>query len=262
MLVIRWTRTLVSLPFVWAGRLAAALRMPMGIPFLKAAWSIGGDGDVALSALGFIRQLTGVEAARAQAAEWMAQRPRPEIAAFAGLLALQAGELDAARGFLTQGQAVGQDRGGLLESLEAGIVDCSGDPAAALELARRLESRRDLGPAVSLAVQNQLLWDAMFRGRFEEAQERADRLWQIDKNPLAATALWALALRGGDESRARRYLKQITLPEAQQLYFRILGCVAIGAADEARHALARLTAVDSSLAERAGRLIEQRGPVA
>ena len=155
--MVRWITALLSLPFFWAGQLARMFQMPLSVPLLKGAWWIGGDGEVALLALTTIQRMSSADAARAQGKEWMARRPRPEIAGFVGLLAGQAGDLELACDFLTRGRESGQDRGGMLDMLSVFIAAQSKDPAVVLEVARRLEPRRDLPPVVSKFVHEHLL---------------------------------------------------------------------------------------------------------
>jgi hypothetical protein len=260
MFLIRWTKTIVSLPLVWAGRLAGLLQMPWGTPLLKMAWAVGGDGEVALSALRGIQSRIGPESARAQALEWMVWRPQPEIAAWAGLTALGAGDLPAARMFLSQGQHLGPDRGGLIELLEYLIASESEDPGAMTELTGRLELRKDLSAAVSRLLQVRLLWNAVFQRRWEDAQQRASRLWSIESEPAVAVALWALAQRNGNAAQARHYLEGVQMPEPQMLYFMAVGYMAIGRREEAQKTVSSLQTLDAALAQRTQQHLDRMEP--
>jgi len=262
MILIRWTATLLSLPLVWAGRLAALMRMPVSIPLLKAAWSMGSDGEVAISALRFIQQHLGPAAARAQALEWLVWHPQTEIAAWAGLTALSAGDAQAAKMFLSQGQQLGPDRGGMIELLEYYVAVQSGDPVAIAEVARRFELRKDLALPVSRLARVQLLWNAMLHGRWEEAQGRAKFLWSINSDPAVAAALWALAQRNGNPSLAGKYLQRIDMAEPQKLYFIALGRIAIGLREEARMTVLLLRKLDAGLADRAQQYLDRTEPPA
>jgi hypothetical protein len=262
MFLLRWTTGLMSLPFLWAGQLAKMLQLPLSVPLLKAAWLIGGDGEVALLALADIQQKDSPEAARAQAAEWMASRPRPEIAAFAGLLAVQANDLESACDLLARGLESGQDRSGMLEMLQVFIAQRTGDPGALLEVARRFESRHDLSPFVSKFVQEQLMFDAMSANRFDEAEQRARRLWSIEDNPAAAHALWVLARRRGEQVPFGRYFDRLTLPEGEKLYLHVMGLLVLGEWNDAAQLLVRLEAIDPQLAAEARRKLQEKETVA
>lgn len=262
MFLVRPIATLLSFPLIWAGRLLALLQMPWSVPLLKAAWSIGRDGEVALAALRSIQQHLGPEAARAQALEWLVWRPQTEIAAWAGLMALQAGHVPAAKMFLSQGQQLGPDRGGLIELLEYYVTSQSGDREATAELARRFELRKDLALPVSRRARVDLLWNALLRGRWDEAQRRAKFLWSIDSDPTVAAALWALAQRNGDNRQAQKYLAAIQMPEAEKLYFIALGRGAVGLRDEARMTVLLLRNLDAGLADRAEQYLDRTEPAA
>jgi hypothetical protein len=255
MFLLRMTGWLLSLPLLWAGQLAAALKMPLSVPLLKAAWQVGGDGNVALLALANLQRHGGAEAARLQATAWLAERPRPELAAFAGLLAVQAGDLEGAGALLSRGLELGSDRGGMLELLELLIAGHFRSANVLWEVARRLERRRDLSPAVSKFVLRELLGQALFCSRFDEALQRAKHLWSIDEDPLAATTFWAVARHHGEPASFETYFARLRVPPAQRLYLQVLGCLSLGELDEARRLLALLGQTDPGLAETAQALL-------
>jgi len=160
--MVRAIAKLLCLPFYWAGQLASMFKQPVAVPLLKAAFGISGDGAVGRTALFAIRTFQGPEAARAQAAEWMRSRPRAEVAALAGMLAVDAGDAACAAEMLSRGRALGDEPLGLFELLE--FILAAGDgrtPGAATELARRLEARSDLSAQVSLMARKHLLWTAL-----------------------------------------------------------------------------------------------------
>ena len=262
MFLARSIATLLSFPLVWAGRLLALLQMPWSAPLLRAAWSIGRDGEGALAALSAVQRHLGPEAARAQALEWLVCRPQTEIAAWAGLMALQAGDLPSAKMFLSHGQQLGPDRGGLIELLEYYVTSQGGDREATAELARRFELRKDLALPVSRRARVDLLWSALLRGRWEEAQGRARFLWGIDSDPTVAAALWALAQRNGDDRQAQKYLAAIQMPEAEKLYFIALGRGAVGLREDARMTVLLLRKLDAGLADRAQQYLDRTEPSA
>ncbi len=261
MVLARAIRRLVALPFLWLGQLAGTLKTPLCIPALNAAWSISGDGDVARIALYRMHQHRGSEAARRQAAAWMAERPRPAIAAFAGLMALEAGETDVARDLLAQGRMLGDDDAGGLDLLDFWVTARSEDPHAAAEFASRMQTRRDLPSALKKLMLTELLWDAMRHQRFEEARDRADFLLQVEDVPEAEMALWALAKHGGSRVEAQRHLRQASLPPQRKIYFQVIGNLAIGSGGEAREMLERLRELDPSLAEDVARSFDVGDPV-
>lgn len=259
MFLLRWIATLLALPFVWLGRLGCMLNMPLGIWLLKAAWFIGGDGDVARTALAAMHAQQGPDAARAQAALWMARQPRPEVAAFAGLTAIQAGDLDLAQGYLWRGREVGDDPSGMLDILEYLLATLSPVPRAAEELALEFEQRRDLPPNLSRMVLAEVMLDALLGGQFDEAHRRAGRLLAVEHLQSAEMVLWALARRQGDAAQADVHLKRGALPEAERLYYQFVGSLAIGNMDEAMGYLAELREVHGGLTAQAEKLLYRRG---
>jgi hypothetical protein len=262
MLFVRWMLRLVSLPLAWVGLAAAALKAPLCVPLLKAAWIMSGSGETGRAALSAVRQHRGLEAARGQAAVWLARRPRPEIAAAAGLFAAEAGDLDDARRLLARGRESGTDRTGMLDLLEFTIVLRSGESAPAVDLARRFELRRDLPPLLSQAARTELLWDAMLNGRFEEAERRAASLLAVNDVAEAELALWALALRRGDAAAAARHLATThVVPAAQSVYWQVLGLAAIGRTAEALAGLEQMRDLDATRAGRLEQFLRERHAV-
>ena len=149
MFIVRLVAWLISLPLLWAGQLASLFKLPVAVPLLEAAWRIGGDGYVANAALANRRRYESTEAVLAKASDWLAQRPCPQIAAYAGLVAMTEGDLDTAQQLLARGRELGDEPRGSLDLLEACLVCKSDDKAAGDELVARWASRRDLSPAVS-----------------------------------------------------------------------------------------------------------------
>lgn len=234
MFLVRCVRKLISLPLVWAGRLAAMFKSPAGASFLKVAWTIGDDGTVAQLAMSEILKYAGPEAARAQGDIWMARRPCPRIASFTGLLACNCGDLPAAQSCLARGRELGDDPSGMLEMLEFAITARDGRSDAATELAERLSRRTDLSPTVSKMVLHELTWVSMLRGEFGRAREHAERLVQVEANPAASIALWALAEAEGDRARAEKHLADAHgFAPDQRLYFMCMGNLTIGRRDDA-----------------------------
>lgn len=258
MFLVRWVRTLISLPLVWAGRLAAMFKSPASVGFLKAAWAIGGDGEVGQVAMSEILKHAGLEAARAQGEIWLAQRPCPQVATYTGMLASDCGDMPAARTCLARGRDLGDDPSGLLEFLEFVIARRDDRPDAASELAERLSHRTNLSPTVSKMVLDQLLWTSMIRGELGRAREYAERLLQVEADPPASILLWALAEDEGDHNLARKHLADARgFPADQRLYFMCLADLAVGQRDEAVRLAQELREYNDDLADLAENIIDQ-----
>jgi len=242
MFLIRWIRTLVSLPFKWAGQLAGILNTPLSAGLLRAAWRISEDGDTGRLALAAVGRYGSPEEMIATGLAWLGDCPRVEIAAFTGLTAMQTGDEATARAMFQRCGELGPDRLGFTELLEFTLAKRFDAFGAAVECARRLELRDDLSGAVSKMIGEELLWDAMLHGRLDEARRRAERTLAIEDDPSANIALAALS--GYDPGGSK-------LPPATETYYRFLAAVSIGAAAEAEELIQRLDHLDTPLARHA-----------
>jgi hypothetical protein len=258
MLAVRFIAWLISLPVLWAGQLASLVKLPVAESLLEAAWWMGGDGEVANSALASRKLREPTEAVLARALGWLARRPRPQIAAYAGILAMTQGNLELARLLLAQGRELGDVPTGLLDLLEASLVMKSDDKAAADELVARWAMRRDLSPAASEFVLDAMLWGAMFRRQWPELERRAHHLWAITNNPSAVAAFWAVDRQRGQHRDLAAALKQSKVPPVNALLIQVQACVAVGASQEADQAMLALEQVDAVLAERTRKVLQQQ----
>ena len=251
MFIVRWIRKLVSLPFLWLGQLAGMIKLPVSLTLMKAAFAVSGDGDIGRLALVAVYRQMGPDAALAQAAGWMAGRAHAQIAAWAGLMAVDAGRSDEARSYLARAQQLGSDRLGMIEMLEFRIAQCDPDPAAACGVVDRLAGRRDLAPSLTRSVLNVRMWNAMLAGRLDEAQACAQHLLEVDDEPAASMVMWALSRRRGNQRRAAGHLRGAAgAPADLRLQWQCMALAAVGSGDEAAAALAELRQLDPGTAER------------
>jgi hypothetical protein len=258
MFLIRWIRELSSIPFLWAGRLATMLKRPADAPLFAAAWHISHNGRTGVMALGAVYRRQGVQIATALAESWTRRCPRPETAAFAGLLAIDAKDRDLAKSYLEQGRQLGDDKAGMLDTLEFSVAGLTKGAEPVTQLAQRLEARSDLPPRLSKKVLAELLWDDMFGGRWESAVARAHHMLAVADSPEAQAALWALALKSGDALSARDHLAQVKLPTLQRAGFICLGRAAIGDREEAKKVLEEIRQTEPAMAQRIeDRLLER-----
>jgi hypothetical protein len=252
-------RRLLALPLLLLGRLFALISPPSCVGLYMAAWTVSGDGQIAVLTLQAMSAHLGAEAAEAAAAAWMARRPRPDIAAFAGLLALHRDDAESAAHWLVRGRQAGQDALGNLDLLEY-LLAAHDRPGARTELARQLAHRRDLSPALARLTHEELLWDDMFSRNFAAAYHRARRLLEIEDLLPAAAAMWALAERSGRADLAGEYHAQLaTAPPAPRLYWQCLGSFAVGHEQRGRELLHELAETSESLAVSAAHLLRGKG---
>ena len=260
MFVARWIGWLLSLPFVWLGQGTAMLNLPLCVPLLEIAWLLRCECTIGLAALARIGQYVSPEAARRRAAEWLTRHPQPETAAYAGVLAMQAGEPALARELLARAQQLGGDRSGMVEMLELAVADAEESSEAVTQTCRRLAQRDDLSPSVSKLVHQQLLCDAMVHGRLDEVQRRGEHLWSIEDDPLAATALWAVARRRGEGESLEARLRRFELAPPARLQLEVLGHLAAGKPDEVRKMLAQLRETDPRAADQVEQCLRTMEP--
>jgi hypothetical protein len=248
MAVLRWIRKLIGYPLLWTGRVLLSLKSPASAGVLKAAWAISGEDDWSRFALLAVRQYQGIDATIAAAEASLARRPAPEPAAIAGLAAFEASDLDAAESYLLRGRQVGNDRHGILDSLELLTATRRGlrEGTAA---AHRLLQRRDLPPHLSKMVQSIVCLETLRRGELDQADRQARRLLDIERNGEAEMVLCAVAKSRGDAVGAQAHRSAAgDLPAPRRLYLEALGDAAIGHLDQAREALEPLRAEAPELA--------------
>jgi hypothetical protein len=234
-------------------------RMPLAAGLLKLAWQVSEKGDIAAKALAAVRIQYGHDLAMAQAAQWMRRCPRSELAAAAGLLAIQANDIVAAESYLQQGLSLGDDSSGSLELLELLVPTARYDQQAAGAVARRLAQRRDLSPITSRFVLNTLVWDDLWHGRPGDARASAERLLAIDRDAVARVAMWAIELNEGRDSAAAEQLRQAAgLNPTIRLYYQTVGMLSIGRLSDARELLVQLEDYDADLAALAAAKIREK----
>ncbi len=250
--MIRIALKLLSLPFIWSGQLLSMVGLPLGAELLKLAWAVSGDGATGQMALMQVQRHSGVAAAAALAAAWMARRGRPEIAAWAGVMAAQHGDMALARDYLGRGRALGDDPSGLFELLDFWLAGREGGPARHEKLLAELEARRDLNPYVRKQVLEGRLWQVMLAGKHAEAGARARHLLSIDACPVASVALWGLDRKAGRTRQAeRRLAESMAMPEGDRLYYQCLANLATGEIDKAEAGITAMQADFPQLAQAA-----------
>lgn len=248
MYLIRIASLFLSLPFFWIGQLLGMFRLPGSVPLLEISWRISHNDRIGLTALRRMHQQAMPESARCQAAEWLASNPRPGIACFAGLLALEAGDWEEAARMCDLCRELGGDEEGLIDWLDLRIMDLNNDEAAQNEFYRKLALRKDLSPAVSKMLLNYYLFQSLVAKDWVEVERRAKHLWSIEESPLTATALWALDRHRGRPDSFQRYIKNMRLNQTQIQYYQGLGYSALEDWEQAFQMLVQLRQADAQVA--------------
>jgi hypothetical protein len=248
MFMLRLLRMFLALPLFWLGQLLGMLKSTLCLPLLKAAWLIGRNESMGLVALVMIQKLESAQSAQNQAAAWLASDSCPGMAAFAGLLAVDANDLEEAARYRDLCLELGGDRQGLIEWLELNIVVKNNDDQAAENLLQRLQMRTDLSPIVSKWLLERSLIKTLLGRNLTEAEKHAKRLWSIEDNAWAATALWAINRQHGKSEDFQQYLKKIIINPEQVLFFKTAAMFVCGELEQARNSLESLRQTDATLA--------------
>lgn len=258
MFLVRWMRTLLSLPFALLGQGLALVNVPLDCQLLRIAWRIGGNERIGQQALMKVESRRGLIPAMELGFKWMATRPSPGIAGLMGLRAMKMGDQDTSRSLYTQGRQLGDDPSGLLDLLEVFFVLDEHDDGQTAELFQRFEARRDLTPAVSRLVATEHLWFDMLAGRFGEACRRAEWMLEISDSASAEMALWALAEHRDDAPRSQVHWQRAGSDEGGRLYYQAFGLASIGREDEARDLIPTVRNVQAGSAAQLERMLAER----
>lgn len=244
----RWLRRLASLPLDWAGQAARVFHLPAAVPLLQAAWVVSGDGWVGRAALAARMQRDGVAAMLAEADAGLARRPSALVAAFAAAVATDVGALAAARRYAELAHGLGDDPSGMLDGVDY-LLAVEAQPDRREELVAELDERHDLPPGLAQIVARVRLWQALRQGRFDEARRRAQRMVEVDPEPPALMALWAVAEHEGRTGDANRYLRQAAaFPLPARLLWAGLAHAALGRWEQVRAIQEHLAEVGSDAA--------------
>ena len=270
MFIIRWVGKLLSLPFQWAGQLCVSLAPALGVPLagalgvqlLKIAWELGRSGAVAGTTLAAIARNSGNSPAIAQAEKWLARHPQAQTAAWLGLMAIDVdSDPDAAQSYVELSLELGDDPRGLRDLATFLIAVRDEDPDSAFQLAQEFTERRDLNPMLSKLVYSELLWCSLRKKRFDEADRLARFILEIEEDPAANIAMWALCKRRGQTGQGEAYLRNAQgMAEHERQYYLAVANAAIGCDEDADIALEELGERNEEIAARARRVISSKEP--
>jgi hypothetical protein len=259
MLIFRLITLPLALPPFWIGQLLGAFHAPACIPFLKTAWWISRNDQIGLTALRHIQHFASPEDAASLATRWLASNPRPGMACFAGLAALDAGDLEKAARMRDLCRKLGGDREGFIDWLDLHLAGQVNDSQTLAELYKWMDRRTDLTPAVTKKVLDYYLVQALQRKDWDEVERRAKHLTSIEDAPLTATAFWVLDRQRGKTDDIQKYLKNVKLNPAQVLFFQSLGLFMSGDLDLARQSYDVLCQEDALLADSLQNMLVQMG---
>ena len=234
MLLIRFLRNLLAVPFVLGASVAAMLSPAWSSRLWHTAWRVGLDSRHALQAAQQTLKAAGPTGALLELEVAIARTPCSLLWAFAGLVRLDAGDRDGAAACLDQTRALGSDPEGLGELLEVrwAYLDPQGSEAAG-QLAESLETRRDVSSLVTRIALHMRAMDLLGQGRFDEAALRVERLLRVAHDPMAEVAGWAIDLHAGRREKARlRLARCADVSPANLIHLRCVTAAICGMNDE------------------------------
>lgn len=233
-------------------------KLPLCVPFFRAAWAISGDGEQGRLAIYTTRFLVDPNRALAMAMAGMARNPSPQIAAWAGFLSGEQDDLGTAKAMLHEGKKLGLDPSGDLELLALQIA--ARDPQQDLwEVAWELFSRRDLSPSVSRIVHTELMWAYLLSGQPVEASQLAELSLEIEERGDLRMGMWAAETMFGEDRTAQMHYDRADLPRAMKIHYEIMGRVAMEDTGGIGELLRELRQLDSPLAANMDHWLAERG---
>ncbi len=250
MFLVRLLRTILSWPVTWLGHLFMMFKQPLCAGLLAKAYEIGGNPNTAAIALASASHFQPVAQAVSLASRWMRTNPHATVAAFGGLLALQAGDEHSARDFFQTAKKMGTEPTGTIDQLEICLTQLDRTGRESLELAERMERRNDLPPLAAVWSKRVRMFDALRRGDIKRAWQYAKFMTSINDDPEAELVMWAYYMQRGDQTGADIHLAgAASLPADQRLHYQAVACKAIGQNDLARQYAEQLREYNPSAAD-------------
>lgn len=256
MFAINWIRRVLSLPLVVLGHLLNFFAPPMALAVLRAAYAVGPEPMLGQTCLAIAYRVHPRPQARQIAQSMCRKRFMVEPAVFWGLCEVEDDPANA-RAILEQCRQFPPDRLGLIELLEMALTEHENGDVG--DIARRLETRRDLSPQVSKLVLLELARQELLKGRAPQAAARAYRILAIEDDAQAELILGFVAEAAGRQDDAARHLRKAqALPEKYRLYYQVSAYIGLGRFEQAQPLLEALRQADDGLAQKAERLLQSK----
>lgn len=260
MFLVRWIRTILSWPVTWAGQLLMMFKQPVCVGLLAKAYEIGGNPNTAAMALAATSHFQPIASAVSLASKWMRTKPHATVAAFGGLLSLQAGDEHSAKNFLQVAQKMAPEPTGTIDQLEICLTQTDRTGRESLELAKRFEQRNDLPPMAAVWTKRVRMFETLRQGDIERARQYAQYMTSINDDPEAELVMWAYYLQRGDQTGANIHLAQTAKMESdKRLHYQAVACKAIGQNDLARQYAEELREHNPSAADELLRYLAGKG---
>lgn len=182
--------------------LIPGVRVPVWL--LKWTWHLSRHETDALRYLSGAFPQDGVERAQAVGERVFSEHPLPSIAAFLGILAVRAGQIDGSVLWLERARACETGDRDMEFRLELLLCDYRPEFKAE-EIAARVLARRDVSMGLTRTALETQAEHALFCGRWPEAQAILDRVFAVEDPPHARWMRWVAAAGAGQEEQARRF---------------------------------------------------------
>ena len=252
MFLVRLVRQLLALPFSILATVAGFFSPTLAAQLHTVTWLVGGDGQAGLAALVKYQRIEGSDAVRIRAMTMVTRQPSATIAAYAGMLAFEAGDTVEAEALAALARSLGGDPDCFTELLEYQIAGSRmTDIRENWQLAAAMADRSDLSPTVSKMVLGSLMWLELSQREFDRARKRAEHMLAVADDPQAEIVLETVHTHAGRLAEADQCTaRAAAAPPANRLYWRCLASHAAGLYDRSAGALAELREYDAALAER------------
>jgi len=248
MFLIRWFRSVVSLPLRVLGWPLYYVYRPMGRELLMAVWPVTRSPASGVFALLQIVSTQGRVAAIQRGLDWAQRWPSSGLWSVVGLLAIDENQLDLARQCLQQAQLFPPDPEGRVDMLDY-FLETRATPRGEFlpgEVLRRFTQRRDLSPTLGRLIEMNCLWQAVLQRDLSQARQRAEKILQIENMPSAHMAMGLVHAVNGESGASTRHFNQAIFPgdngPQQRLYYEVIVQTILGHVEAVRDGFTQLQA--------------------
>lgn len=255
-----WALWFISLPCAWIGLLLDMFAPKAAWRLLLIAYRLGDDATMGVIALSRISAATSPGDALQVARQLMQTRSDPNIAAVAGMLAIEVKDLDQAQIHWQASHDLGGDRNGLTEYLELLLGYHRMDQDACIEIAQRLFDQRDLSASVHRLVIVYMIYHHLLERDFDQVRQLADHLLAVQNDIVGLTAHWGLAIREQDQAKVDQLGSRLTKEKPQEyLPLQSTFYAVLGMRDQYELCMQELDVVSRPTAQTHRQFLEQRG---
>jgi len=251
--LISTIRQLLALPVFLIAVLSGIFSRLLSARMYHLAWVIGHDEMMGLAVLAKSLPVVGPDLVRVMSAQMLEKHRSPSIAAYSGLLAMEAGDLEEAGRLMEMAKERKGDPQCLTELLEFQLASARAENDEEIwNLSMEMSQRRDLSPTAKKLAMVCLIWTEMWRGQFDRARERAEFILSIEDDPQMETILEAIHVSNDQFEAAQVCARRASsAPPANRLYWQALACYAVGLRELGEESLLELEKYNVTTAQQA-----------